>query len=80
MRFFTAYIKLAPRSLSRLAMQTPRIHCRWSSITQNLFKAVIDNVTIAGGDVVMNGATAGTLLDAYLGYAKFGSHWTLSVT
>ncbi|CAO2653676.1 Nn.00g030870.m01.CDS01 [Neocucurbitaria sp. VM-36] len=49
------------------------------SNTETCFEEVTVNLIMEGGDADTNGAAAGALLGAYLGYARLPSHWTLGL-
>jgi hypothetical protein len=40
-----------------------------------LFESLITNLIMEGGDADTNGAVAGALLGAWLGYSRFPAHW-----
>lgn len=46
---------------------------------ETVFEELMVDLTMEGGDADTNGAAAGALLGAYLGYAKLPSHWTLGL-
>lgn len=48
-------------------------------IMETCFEEVMVDLIMEGGDADTNGAAAGALLGAYLGYAKLPSHWTLGL-
>jgi ADP-ribosylglycohydrolase len=61
--------------LLRIAMRKTASSVASNPLSQeSLFEDLMVDLMMEGGDADTNGAAAGTLLDAYLGYAKLPSH------
>jgi hypothetical protein len=67
--------------LLRLAMEKQTVSVAGGPLAhETLFKDLMVDLIMEGGNADTNRAAAGALLGAYFGYAKLPSHWTLGLS